>query len=618
MCRLSTEGSAAPARRLWLSALLVAALAAVAQPAAAAPQLGALVSPGALSKAHAAQKGAASCSNCHEAGRRVSAERCLSCHKPIAERIAKKTGVHRAVTDNCVTCHIDHAGADAEIRRIDTAAFDHSAETTFPLDGRHAAIAKNCAACHKERSFVAARAACGTCHTDVHKGTLGVNCATCHSTKVPFKEMRAHFDHAKARFVLTGSHREVACEKCHAGGVFRGLQFGSCNACHVEPHRRKLGPTCTACHTTAGWTTRTVEHAQTRFPLAGKHAQVPCASCHTAKITTPLHFEQCSACHVNVHRDSVKDDCRACHTEKTFKGASPFDHGSRTTFALVGKHDGLACAKCHTTRTPDTVPLAQKVIDFAGVVPDCVSCHEDKHKGEYGRTCDNCHRPAGFKVDAFKHPRAPDFYDGGHTAVACVKCHKPNDVLQPVRTALPIRAARARAPAMECVTCHKDVHLGQVGIACEQCHSIVTAGKVTSTGAKFAAPRFSHDRTTFALTGKHGEVACAKCHRTEVHAFPAGTGSAMRLRPMGTECRTCHEDPHMGQVDARCETCHSTATFKMQKYTHFGLAEFFNGFHGKLACQACHKKVTGVFPSGVGTALRFKVGKTCRDCHREF
>jgi hypothetical protein len=609
MYRQSVERSAALERRLWLCALLVASCATLSQPLTAAPQLGALMSPGLLSKAHAALGGAGNCSKCHEAGRRVSAERCLSCHQPVAERIAKKTGVHRAVTGTCLGCHIEHAGADAEVRRLDTKTFDHSAETPYPLDGRHTQIAKNCAACHKRRSFLEARPACSSCHTDVHKGTLGADCASCHSTKVPYKETRAQFDHGRARFALTGSHRAVVCEKCHAGGVFRGLQFGSCSACHVEPHRRSLGPSCTACHTTAQWTTRTVDHAKTRFALVGAHVQVPCASCHAARITTPLRFEQCSACHVNVHRDSLKEDCRACHTERTFGGAS-FDHGSRTTFALAGKHDGLACRKCHTTRTADGVPLSKKVIDFAGAVPDCVACHEDKHKGEYGSTCDNCHRPAGFKTDAFKHPRAPDFYDGRHAEVACVKCHTPSVVLQPARTAMPIRAARAKAPAMECAACHTDVHLGQVAIACEQCHSV--------SGAKFAPVRFSHDRTGFALTGKHSDVECAKCHRTEVHAFPAGTGSAMRLRPMETECRACHEDPHLGQVDARCDTCHSPATFKLANYTHRGLEDFFRGFHGKYACQACHKKETGAFPSGAGTAIRFKVGASCRDCHRRF
>ena len=38
---------------------------------------------------------------CHEAGRAISAARCLACHQPIADRMARKKGVHRAVTGDC-------------------------------------------------------------------------------------------------------------------------------------------------------------------------------------------------------------------------------------------------------------------------------------------------------------------------------------------------------------------------------------------------------------------------------------------------------------------------------------------------------------------------------------
>jgi hypothetical protein len=312
---------------------------------------------------------------------------------------------------------------------------------------------------------------------------------------------------------------------------------------------------------------------------------------------------------VNVHRDSVKDDCRACHTEKTFRGGT-FDHNARTGFPLVGKHDGLACVKCHTARSADAVPLSRKVIDFRGAAAECVSCHTDPHKGEFGRTCDGCHRPSGFGVKGFVHPKVSDFYEGQHAGVACVKCHKPGEIMLPVRTGAPAPSLRALTPSTACATCHTDVHLGQVGRACETCHAV--------DAPKFAVPRFAHERTAFALTGKHQTVACVKCHRTEVHAYPAGTGSAMQLKPMATECRACHQDPHLGQVGARCETCHSDSTFKLPNYTHQGLADFFAGFHGKLACIACHKKETGPFPAGQGTALRFRVGTTCRACHPNF
>jgi len=76
-------------------------------------QIGTLVSPGPLSRAHANLEGLANCQKCHTPGREVIASKCLSCHKPIADRIARKVGVHRTVTGDCNACHAEHRGPDA-------------------------------------------------------------------------------------------------------------------------------------------------------------------------------------------------------------------------------------------------------------------------------------------------------------------------------------------------------------------------------------------------------------------------------------------------------------------------------------------------------------------------
>ena len=318
-------------------------------------------------------------------------------------------------------------------------------------------------------------------------------------------------------------------------------------------------------------------------------------------MTSPVKFDRCAACHVNVHRESVKEDCKSCHTETTFKGAA-FDHGARTSFALDGKHAGLMCRACHTTVSTSDVPLARKVVDYSGARRECVACHADKdpHKGEFGWNCESCHRPSTFAAKDFKHPRAPDFYAGNHETVACVKCHVP------AATA----SVKPAAPSMDCATCHKDVHLGQLGVSCETCHAV--------SGTKFAAVNFAHERTTFALTGKHGAVACAACHKTETRRFPSSTGAAIVFKPVETTCQSCHKDPHLGQVKAQCDTCHATATFDMPAFKHEGMDDFFSGFHGRYACVACHKKETGQFPAGQGTAVRLSVGRSCAACHKAF
>ncbi len=176
-------------RPLALAALFSVA-AWLASSAAASAQVAALVSPGPLAKAHSKLEGLANCQKCHEPGRKIAPARCLSCHKPIADRIAAKKGVHRDAATGCEGCHAEHAGVDAELRPFDPKNFNHAAETGFPLDGRHAPLARACARCHKSRSFLEARADCASCHQDVHKGSLGTACAACHTTAVPFAEAR--------------------------------------------------------------------------------------------------------------------------------------------------------------------------------------------------------------------------------------------------------------------------------------------------------------------------------------------------------------------------------------------------------------------------------------------
>jgi hypothetical protein len=596
----------------WAIVVLAVTAAASRAAAAGAPQV--QIAPGPLSRAHAALEGVTNCSKCHDPAHAITAERCLECHKPIADRIARRVGVHRAVKDACATCHHEHRGGAADLRQLNRTTFDHAAETGFALEGLHAKATTTCSSCHKTRSFLKVTTACQSCHQDPHKPSLGGDCTTCHSPQLAFKRTRERFDHARARFALTGAHQRVACEKCHKENVYRGLRYDQCSSCHETPHRRTLGPSCTTCHTTERWTVVPgFDHSKTSFTLAGAHRTVACALCHVSGVKSPLRFDRCSACHVNVHRDSIKDDCRACHTEETFRKGR-FDHRERTGFPLDAKHAPLDCRKCHTSLPAEGIPRTSKtVMDFGGLNRACVSCHKDQHKGEFGLACDACHRPATFKATGFTHPRMPEFFAGRHQGLTCVKCH--------VRPAGPAPAAVSGnapppatprggtpPPSPACTTCHADVHFGQVGTMCERCHTV--------DAARFAPARFDHATASFALTGKHRTAPCAKCHPRENGAFPSGAGAATRLHPVQTDCAACHKDPHLGQVDSACARCHMPDTFAVAAFQHAGLEYLFSvGNHRVLPCAKCHKRETGQFPAGTGTAVRFKVARTCLGCH---
>ena len=230
----------------------------------ASPQV--RIAPGPLARAHAALEGVANCSKCHDAGQELSPAKCLTCHKPIADRIARKVGVHRAVTGDCNACHVEHRGADAELRQIDTQHFNHAVETGFVTREQARETRRELQRLPQEaRPFwtCGRRAAPATRTCTRARSARTARNAT--RREVVFKDARTAFNHARAAFQLTGSHQRVACEKCHAAGVFRGLRFDTCSSCHKAPHRNELGPSCTSCHTTESWTTRTIEHGTDRL-----------------------------------------------------------------------------------------------------------------------------------------------------------------------------------------------------------------------------------------------------------------------------------------------------------------------------------------------------------------
>ncbi|MBS1817966.1 MAG: hypothetical protein JSU08_08560 [Acidobacteria bacterium] len=583
----------------------------IASTGTAHAQLGSLLSPGRLAKAHANLEGLSNCQQCHEQGQKVSATKCLTCHKPVAERIRLKKGVHKDVQGNCIACHAEHAGVDGELRPFDQKSFDHAKVTGFALDGKHANLAAGCAACHQGPSFLTARAECASCHQDVHKPSLGAKCDTCHSTRTAFKGVGTAFDHTRAAFQLQGAHQTVACEKCHVNRTFKGIAFASCTNCHADRHRGSFGATCTTCHTNESWRTKRVDHAKTDFALVGLHQKVDCAACHKQPpMRVALRADTCAACHVDVHRGTFKQDCKACHNENGF-GKAPFDH-AQTRFALTGKHEALTCEKCHTSPAAQpTAPAAKRVADFRGLSTTCVSCHTDVHQGQLGASCETCHTSASFRVSSFTHKSDPSFFAGQHASLTCEKCHVPS-APRATRTDLPVALnVRYRDLPKACASCHEDAHLGQEPATCETCHTI--------TSPKFAVPGFSHARTSFALTGKHETAACAVCHKRETGQFPKGPGTAIRFSGLAHECRSCHQDVHLGQLSGACETCHATSSFTIDHYTHKDrtLSSLFVGRHLKATCQDCHKAATTNFPAGRGTAVRFKVERTCVSCHTD-
>ena len=203
------------------------------------------------------------------------------------------------------------------------------------------------------------------------------------------------------------------------------------------------------------------------------------------------------------------------------------------------------------------------------------------------------------------------FFDGGHAALTCAQCH--TSTMQPTRTgsAVPLLRIGFTTTPTACVSCHKDVHLGQLKQACETCHPVETP--------KFRVTEFAHAATRYPLTGKHAPLQCEACHKVETGAFPAGHGTARRLTGMDTACASCHQDPHRGQLGRECETCHGTDTFDARRYTHKNarsLRAFFTGRHASATCAACHKPLAGN-PAESKAVANYQVSTRCTTCHTD-
>lgn len=104
--------------------------------------------------------------------------------------------------------------------------------------------------------------------------------------------------------------------------------------------------------------------------------------------------------------------------------------------------------------------------------------------------------------------------------------------------------------------------------SCAPCHDLNS----------WRSRRFAHERTGFALEGKHAVVACRACHRESYE------------RRISAACASCHADVHVGQLGARCESCHEPHdwTAKDPQLAHRRTNFPLTGRHALIPCQECH------------------------------
>lgn len=262
----------------------------------------------------------AKCETCHSGGVSVTTamlkleKECVACHK----KNDQEKGHKGRYGNKCGACHNE--------KDWKTIVFDHGRDTTYPLRNKHRQT--KCDACHlPERGLVYQKrkleTQCIACHKmdDKHGNQLGDKCENCHNEK-DWKD--SPYDHAKARYRLTGMHVKADCTKCHKTPAFRDAP-SNCLACHEkeDEHKKRLGPKCETCHNTRSWKSWDYNHdLNTKFKLDGGHKKVECAACHRGPVETKFNTPQvCAGCHIedDVHDRSFGVRCERCHTTRNFR-----------------------------------------------------------------------------------------------------------------------------------------------------------------------------------------------------------------------------------------------------------------------------------------------------------
>lgn len=426
--------------------------------------------------------------------------------------------------------------------------------------------------------------------SNAHKNLEGItNCTQCHVIGSKVSNDKCLNCHKEIKFKISqnqGYH------------VSRDVKGKECAKCHSDHHGRNFDM--------VRFDEKKFDHNLTGYELSGAHKKVDCRKCHQPEYVADLNLkkrketflglgEQCFSCHKDVHQKTLGNDCTKCHTTDAFKPASKFNH-DKTDYALEGKHKTVACIECHQkdTRNGDSYQ------HFSGITfVNCNNCHKDPHKNNLGNNCKECHSEQSFTFLAglikFNHSKTPFPLKGKHSKVNCKECH------QLEATPLTVFQDRLGVQTQFCSTCHKDVHEGKFGSVCADCHDENGFRKVGNLDV------FDHNRTDFALKGKHATVDCKKCH----------TSASMTDPLPHSNCASCHQDFHEGQfvLNTRapdCSVCHTVDGFEGSSFSleQHAITKFpLEGAHVATPCFACHK---------VEDKWKFRgLGERCVDCHKD-
>ena len=366
----------------------------------------------------------------------------------------------------------------------------------------------------------------------------------------------------------------------HAGAI-PGSSIRSCKECHAEGG---LDEGCLSCHVEIAGQ---LENDSGFHAYLGRECPASCAACHPEHLGTDFALAGDVA-----WKDLDREN---------------FDH-AHIDFKLTGRHEGLACEKCHEgkLKEPFTLPgfpEHPRPATFLGLEQGCAACHEDVHgSGDATRDCERCHDQNQFKPAAFFNHDEHFVLEGLHAKAECAACHRQGEtasttVFGPVQ-------------GISCTDCHESPHRAEA-IRKEDCHACHLASDETWTLGERGIDPPLHAPFGFALESPHADLECAACHPPELdyaERFPDPVRQP-------DQCRACHDDPHAGQFVekySRCMDCHSRRRFIPSDIGPARHSESYplQGGHLAVACTQCH-----LADEETGVRQFAALPVACKACH---
>jgi hypothetical protein len=210
-----------------------------------------------------------------------------------------------------------------------------------------------------------------------------------------------------------------------------------------------------------------------------------------------------------------------------------------------------------------------------------------------GLDCGACHTPDGWKglssssgSSGFNHDRTGFPLRQRHANVPCAGCHRSDQTL-----------------TRQCAGCHRDAHGGQLGAACDGCHSAASWYQT----AAFAR----HRQTRLPLTGMHALTDCRDCHqrtsertwttssaecyschaadyqRPDIHPLHVGVPGDAQQPPFPRDCSQCHRPSGWLPAFVRGDLASGVLALSSAA-EHDRLFPLSYGPHRGAECASCH------------------------------